>query len=155
MATAKVREILSWYSSENPGVKANLARIMNTGRLADTGKFVILPVDQGFEHGPARSFAPNAPGYDPRYHVELAIESGCNAYAAPLGFIEHVAADYAGDIPLILKLNNSDSLSKGIEPCSAITAAWRTRCAWVAPPSATPSIPAAVPATSSTRPCAS
>ena len=121
MATAKVREILSWYSSENPGVKANLARIMNTGRLAGTGKFVILPVDQGFEHGPARSFAPNAPGYDPRYHVELAIESGCNAYAAPLGFIEHVAADYAGDIPLILKLNNSDSLSKGIEPCSAIT----------------------------------
>ncbi len=121
MATAKVREILSWYSSENPGVKANLARIMNTGRLAGTGKFVILPVDQGFEHGPARSFAPNPAGYDPRYHVELAIESGCNAYAAPLGFIEHVAADYAGDIPLILKLNNSDSLSKGIEPCSAIT----------------------------------
>ncbi len=121
MATAKVREILSWYSSENPGVKANLARIMNTGRLAGTGKFVILPVDQGFEHGPARSFAPNSGGYDPRYHVELAIEAGCNAYAAPLGFIEHVASDYAGDIPLILKLNNSDSLSKGNEPCSAIT----------------------------------
>lgn len=121
MATAKVREILSWYNSENPGVKANLARLMNTGRLAGTGKFVILPVDQGFEHGPARSFAPNPSGYDPRYHVELAIEAGCNAYAAPLGFIEHVASDYAGDIPLILKLNNSDSLSKGNEPCSAIT----------------------------------
>lgn len=121
MATAKVREILSWYSSENPGVKANLARMMNTGRLAGTGKFVILPVDQGFEHGPARSFAPNPGGYDPRYHVELAIEAGCNAYAAPLGFIEAVASDYAGDIPLILKLNNSDCLSKGHEPCSAIT----------------------------------
>ncbi|HJU82609.1 MAG TPA: class I fructose-bisphosphate aldolase [Holophagaceae bacterium] len=121
MATARVKEILSWYSSENPGVKANLARMMNTGRLAGTGKFVILPVDQGFEHGPARSFAPNPAGYDPRYHVELAIESGCNAYAAPLGFIEHVASDYAGDIPLILKLNNSDILSKGHEPCSAIT----------------------------------
>lgn len=121
MATARVREILSWYSSENPGVKANLARMMNAGRLAGTGKFVILPVDQGFEHGPARSFAPNPPGYDPRYHVELAIEAGCNAYAAPLGFIEHVASDYAGDIPLILKLNNSDVLSKGHEPCSAIT----------------------------------
>ena len=121
MSTARVKEILTWYASENPGVKANLARLMNTGRLAGTGKFVILPVDQGFEHGPARSFAPNAPGYDPRYHVELAIEAGCNAYAAPLGFIEHVASDYAGDIPLILKLNNSDGLSKGIEPCSAIT----------------------------------
>ena len=121
MATARVREILSWYSSDNPGVKANLARMMNTGRLAGTGKFVILPVDQGFEHGPARSFAPNPGGYDPRYHIELAIEAGCNAYAAPLGFIEHVASDYAGEIPLILKLNNSDILSKGHEPCSAIT----------------------------------
>ena len=121
MATARVKEILSWYASENPGVKANLARMMNTGRLAGTGKFVILPVDQGFEHGPARSFAPNPAGYDPRYHIELAIESGCNAYAAPLGFLEHVASDYAGDIPLILKLNNSDVLSKGHEPCSAIT----------------------------------
>jgi class I fructose-bisphosphate aldolase len=102
-------------------VKANLARLMNTGRLAGTGKFVILPVDQGFEHGPARSFAPNAPGYDPRYHVELAIEAGCNAYAAPLGFLEAVASDYAGDIPFILKLNNSDSLTKTSEPCSAVT----------------------------------
>jgi len=121
MPTPRVKEILSWYASENPGVKANLARLMNTGRLAGTGKFVILPVDQGFEHGPARSFAPNAPGYDPRYHVELAIEAGCNAYAAPLGFIEAVASDYAGDIPFILKLNNSDSLSR-VEPCSAVTA---------------------------------
>ena len=69
MATARVREILSWYSSENPGVKANLARIMNTGRLAGTGKFVILPVDQGFEHGPARSFAPNPAGYDPNLYT--------------------------------------------------------------------------------------
>ena len=122
MATARVKEILSWYASDNPGVKANLARLMNTGRLAGTGKFVILPVDQGFEHGPARSFAPNAPGYDPRYHIELAIEAGCNAYAAPLGFLEAVAGEYAGDIPLILKLNNSDSLTKSAEPCSAVTA---------------------------------
>ncbi len=121
MATARVKEILSWYGSDNPGVKANLARLMNTGRLAGTGRFVILPVDQGFEHGPARSFAPNPPGYDPRYHAQLACEAGCNAYAAPLGFLEAVAGDFAGEIPLILKLNNSDSLSKGMEPCSAVT----------------------------------
>ena len=120
MATARVNEILSWYASDTPGVKANLARMMNTGRLAGTGKFVILPVDQGFEHGPARSFAPNPPAYDPRYHIELALAAGCNAYAAPLGFLEAVASDYAGEIPLILKLNNSDSLSK-VEPCSAVT----------------------------------
>jgi class I fructose-bisphosphate aldolase len=93
---------------------------LNHGTLAGTGKLVILPVDQGFEHGPARSFAPNPAGYDPDYHFQLAIDSGCNAYAAPLGFLEAGAARFAGRIPLILKLNNSDSLSK-IEPCSALT----------------------------------
>ncbi|MGZ3796593.1 MAG: class I fructose-bisphosphate aldolase, partial [Pseudobdellovibrionaceae bacterium] len=82
--TPRVREILSWYGADNPGVLANLARMMNHGKLAGTGKLVILPVDQGFEHGPARSFAMNPDGYDPAYHIQLAIESGCNAYAAPL-----------------------------------------------------------------------
>lgn len=117
----RVREILSWYKSENPGVLNNLARLMNQGRLAGTGKMVVLPVDQGFEHGPARSFAPNPAGYDPRYHFELAIESGCSAYAAPLGFIEAGAAEFAGKIPTILKVNNSDSLSKSEDPCPAVT----------------------------------
>ena len=110
--TDRVKQILSWYPSDNPGTKTNLARLLNTGTLAGTGKLVILPVDQGFEHGPARSFAPNPPGYDPDYHVQLAIDAGCNAYAAPLGFLEAIAGNYAGEIPLILKLNNSDSLSK-------------------------------------------
>jgi class I fructose-bisphosphate aldolase len=118
----RVRDILSWYAGETPGVLGNLARLMNSGRLAGTGKFVILPVDQGFEHGPARSFAANPAGYDPRYHFELALAAGCNAYAAPLGFIEAGAAEFAGEIPLILKLNNSDSLYSGNEPCPALTA---------------------------------
>jgi class I fructose-bisphosphate aldolase len=122
MATQRVKEILSWYRSDNPGTLTNLARLLNSGYLAGTGKLVILPVDQGFEHGPGRSFAPNPTGYDPRYHVELAIESGCNAYAAPLGFLEAIAADYAGDIPLILKLNNHDVLQDEKDPLGAITA---------------------------------
>ena len=119
--TPRVQEILSWYQSDNPGVRANLVRMLNHGRLGGSGKMVILPVDQGFEHGPARSFAPNAAGYDPRYHAQLAIDAGCSAYAAPLGFIEAVAAEYAGQIPLILKLNNSDSLANVGDPCSAVT----------------------------------
>ncbi len=118
----RIREILSWYSSENPGVRTNLARMLNHGRLAGTGKMVILPVDQGFEHGPARSFAPNPAGYDPRYHFQLAIEAGCNAYAAPLGFLEAGAADFAGEIPLILKCNNHDVLNDERDPISAVTA---------------------------------
>src|SRR3989344_2015976 len=119
--TPRVREILSWYGAENVGVLTNLARLMNTGKLAGTGKLVILPVDQGFEHGPARSFAKNPDGFDPLYHFDLAIEAGCSAYAAPLGFIEAGARDFAGEIPLILKANNSDSLYSGIS-ISALTA---------------------------------
>lgn len=117
----RVREILSWYGADNPGTLTNLARMMNHGNLAGTGKMVILPVDQGFEHGPARSFAKNPDSYDPSYHFELAIESGCNAYAAPLGALEVCARDFAGEIPLILKINNSDVLYSSKSPISALT----------------------------------
>jgi class I fructose-bisphosphate aldolase len=122
MATDRVKQILSWYGSDNPGTKANLYKMLMTGTLAGTGKMVILPVDQGFEHGPARSFAPNPDAYDPDYHFQLAIDSGCNAYAAPLGFLEAGADKFAGRIPLILKLNNSDTLAKVDQPLSAVTA---------------------------------
>ena len=133
--TPRVREILSWYGADNPGVLTNLARLLNSGRLKGTGKMVILPVDQGFEHGPARSFAKNPDGYDPAYHIQLAIESGCNAYAAPLGAIEAVAREYAGEIPLILKINNSDTLYSNKSPISAMTSsvddALRLGCAGI------------------------
>src|SRR5689334_9619827 len=99
--TERVKEILGWYESANPGIKGNLARILMEGRLGGTGKLVILPVDQGFEHGPARSFAPNPPAYDPHYHFQLAIEAGLSAYAAPLGMIEAGASTFAGGIPTI------------------------------------------------------
>src|SRR5258705_5283429 len=123
--TKRVREILSYYDSENAGVRTNLARMLNHGKLAGTGKFVILPVDQGFEHGPARSFAINPPAYDPRYHFELAIEAGCNAYAPPLGFLEAGAPDFAGQIPLILKANNHDVLLEEKHPDQAVTVSVR------------------------------
>jgi class I fructose-bisphosphate aldolase len=109
--TQRVKKILDWYESDNPGTKGNLARILMEGKLGGTGKMVILPVDQGFEHGPARSFAPNPPAYDPHYHFQLAIEAGLNAYAAPLGMIEAGANTFAGAIPTILKLNSSNSLA--------------------------------------------
>ncbi len=116
-----VREILSWYGGDNPGTLTNLARILNHGRLGGTGKLVILPVDQGFEHGPARSFAPNPPAYDPRYHFQLALDAGCNAYAAPLGFLEAGAREFAGEIPLILKVNDHDLLQDEKDPIQALT----------------------------------
>jgi fructose-bisphosphate aldolase, class I len=110
--TQRVKDILACYESDNPGTKANLARILGAGRLGGTGKLVILPVDQGFEHGPARSFAPNPAGYDPFYHPSLAIEAGLSAYATPLGMMEAVADRIAGQIPTILKMNSANSLSR-------------------------------------------
>ena len=124
--TDAVRSILGHYESDNPGTKANLARILMQGRLGGTGKLVILPVDQGFEHGPARSFAPNPPAYDPHYHFKLALDAGLSAYAAPLGMIEMGAATFAGSIPLILKLNSANSLSRAKEnPSQAVTGSVR------------------------------
>jgi class I fructose-bisphosphate aldolase len=117
----RVQEILSWYSSDNAGTKTNIARLLRHGKLARTGKLVILPVDQGFEHGPARSFASNPGGYSPLYHFQLAIDAGCNAYAAPLGFLEAGASQYAGQIPLILKLNSHDTLHDEKDPMPSVT----------------------------------
>ncbi len=122
---ARVNEILSWYRSDNPGTLTNLARLLNHGTLAGTGRLVILPVDQGFEHGPARSFAPNPPAYDPHYHFQLARDAGLSAYAAPLGFLEAGAADFPGAVPLILKLNNHDSLHAEPDPLGALTGSVR------------------------------
>ena len=121
--TRTVKKILANYESDSPGTKANLARILMQGKLGGTGKLVILPVDQGFEHGPARSFAANPAAYDPHYHFQLAIDAGLNAFASPLGMIEAGADTFAGAIPTILKVNSSNSLTpKSTAPDQAITA---------------------------------
>lgn len=121
----RVQEILSWYSSDNAGTQTNIARLLRHGKLAGTGKLVILPVDQGFEHGPARSFAVNPGGYNPLYHFQLAVDAGCNAYAAPLGFLEAGASQYAGQVPLILKLNSHDTLHDEKDPLPSVTGSVR------------------------------
>ncbi len=109
--TPEIRTIISNYESDNPGTRANLVRMLTAGALGGTGRLVILPVDQGFEHGPARSFAANPAAYDPHYHFQLAIDAGLSAFAAPLGMLECGASTFAGQIPLILKLNSSNSLA--------------------------------------------
>ena len=129
--TQRVKKILDGYESDNPGTKGNLARILMEGKLGGSGKLVILPVDQGFEHGPARSFAPNPAAYDPHYHFQLAIEAGLSAYAAPLGMIEAGADSYAGAIPTILKMNSSNSLAttKDQAVTASVNDALRLGCA--------------------------
>ena len=118
--TQRVKKILSGYESDNPGTKGNLVRILMHGRLGGSGKLLILPVDQGFEHGPARSFAPNPAGYDPHYHYQLAVDAGLSAFAAPLGMLEAGADSFAGAIPTILKCNSANSLSSNKD--QAVTA---------------------------------
>lgn len=129
--TQRVRKILAAYESDNPGTKANLARILMHGRLGGSGRMVILPVDQGFEHGPARSFAPNPPAYDPHYHWQLAIDAGLNAFASPLGMIEAGADSFAGAIPTILKVNSANALatSKDQAVTGSVADALRLGCA--------------------------
>jgi class I fructose-bisphosphate aldolase len=117
----RVEEILSYYPSDCAGTKANLRRLFSQGRLAGTGRLVILPVDQGVEHGPHRSFAVNPPAYDPEYHPRFALAAGMSGYAAPLGFIEAIAGNYAGHLPLILKVNNHDLLYDIGDPVPAVT----------------------------------
>lgn len=133
MSTAAVKKILSNYESDNPATKANLYRMLMSGKLAGTGKMIIYPVDQGFEHGPARSFGMNPAAYDPHYHYQLAIDSGCNAYAAPLGALEAGADTFAGQIPTILKINSSNSLisAKDQSLNSSIADAVRLGCSGI------------------------
>ena len=122
-ATGIVKKILAKYEGETPGVKGKLCSMLMNGKLGGTGKMIILPVDQGFEHGPARSFAPNPAGYDPHYHYQLAIDAGLNAFAAPLGMLEAGADTFAGQIPTILKANSANSLmGDGAGKNQAITA---------------------------------
>lgn len=111
--TQKVKKILAHYESDCPGTKASLARILMQGHLGGTGKMIILPVDQGFEHGPGRSFAINPAAYDPLYHYQMAVDAGLSAFAAPLGLLEAGADSFAGAIPTILKINSSISLLPG------------------------------------------
>jgi class I fructose-bisphosphate aldolase len=120
--TQRVKKILSNYEGQTPGTKANLARLLMHGKLAGTGHLLILPVDQGNEHGPARSHAPNPPGYDPHYHYQLAVDAGMSAFAAPLGMLEAGADTFAGAVPTILKVNSANSLSRAEDdPTQALT----------------------------------
>ncbi|MGR4000799.1 MAG: class I fructose-bisphosphate aldolase [Alphaproteobacteria bacterium] len=108
--TAKVQHILDHYDYESPAVRKHLAQILMHGRLAGSGRLVILPVDQGFEHGPARSFAANPDAYDPLYHWNIAIQARLSAFAAPLGLLEAGAHKLASEVPTILKLNSSNTI---------------------------------------------
>ena len=113
--TPTIQTLLDAYRAETPGVLAKLYTLLTHGRLGGTGKLMILPVDQGFEHGPARSFAMNPAAYDPLYHWRLAIDAGLSAFAAPLGLLQAGAPDFAGQVPTILKINSANSHARCLD----------------------------------------
>ena len=106
-----INKIINNYESDNQKTLGNLTKLLNFGRLGGTGRLIIYPVDQGFEHGPDRSFSINSEAYDPHYHISFAIDAGMSAFAAPLGMIESGVSTYAKKIPFILKCNSSNSLT--------------------------------------------
>lgn len=126
---------LANFEGDTPGTKENLARMLMHGALGGTGRLLILPVDQGFEHGPLRSFSHNLQALDPHYLFELAIEGGLSAFAAPLGLLEAGADTFRNRVPLILKMNSSNALMGDAAPDQAVTSsvndALRLGCAGV------------------------
>ena len=113
--TTTTKKIISYYTHENVGVRSNLMKMLGQGKLGGSGRMIILPVDQGFEHGPDRSFAVNPPAYDPNYHHQLAIDAGLSAYAAPLGLLQTSSDSFYGQIPTILKINSSNTLANSLD----------------------------------------
>ena len=90
------------------GKKARLHRILFQHGLRN-GTALFLPYDQGLEHGP-RDFFANPAATDPRYIIKLAMEGGFNGIAVQIGLAEKFYWDYAGEVPLVLKLNGKTDI---------------------------------------------
>lgn len=84
------------------------------------GRLMILPIDQGMEHGPVDFFA-NPPSADPEFQFKLAVEGGYSGIALHLGLAEKYAPKYAGKIPVVLKINGKTRIPVADEPISPMT----------------------------------
>jgi fructose-bisphosphate aldolase, class I len=102
------------------GKKTRLHRILYRHGLGN-GTAIFLPYDQGLEHG-RRDFFANPAASDPRYVIRLALEGGFNGIAIQVGLAEKFYWDYAGEIPLILKLNGKTDIPDAIDPLSPVDA---------------------------------
>src|SRR5436190_6329729 len=100
------------------GKKARLHRILYKHGLAN-GTALFLPYDQGLEHGP-RDFFGNPAAGDPRYITRLAVEGGFNGIAIQIGLAEKFYWDYAGEVPLVLKLNGKTEIPSDAQALSPV-----------------------------------
>lgn len=102
------------------GKKTRLHRILHRHGLGN-GTALFLPYDQGLEHGP-RDFFANPDAGDPAYIVRLAVEGGFNGIAIQIGLAEKFYWDYAGEVPLVLKLNGKTDIPSDAEALSPVNA---------------------------------
>jgi fructose-bisphosphate aldolase, class I len=104
----------------SPGKKGRLHQILYRHGLGN-GTAIFLPYDQGLEHGP-RDFFANPAASDPAYVIKLALEGGFNGIAIQIGLAEKFYWEYAGEIPLVLKLNGKTDIASAIDPLSPANA---------------------------------
>ncbi|MGY5881357.1 MAG: fructose-bisphosphate aldolase [Candidatus Thorarchaeota archaeon] len=103
----------------NLGKRVRLHRMMYEHGPGN-GKMMILPIDQGLEHGPV-DFFPNPPSADPEFQFKLAVEGGYSGIALHLGLAEKYAPKYAGKIPIVLKINGKTRIPSAAQPVSPMT----------------------------------
>ncbi|MGZ5334267.1 MAG: class I fructose-bisphosphate aldolase [Solirubrobacterales bacterium] len=103
-----------------PGKRARLRRLLFEFGPGN-GTLMLLPIDQGIEHGP-RDFFPNPASKDPEYQFRLAAEAGYSAIACQIGMAEKYYPDYAGQVPLILKVNGKTDIPSSDEALSTCNA---------------------------------
>lgn len=120
MEVKSITEQKSLLETLPPGKRARLHRLLFEFGPGN-GTLMLLPIDQGIEHGP-RDFFPNPASKDPEYQFKLAAEAGYSALACQIGMAEKYYPDYAGSVPLILKVNGKTDVppsDQALSTCNA------------------------------------
>jgi fructose-bisphosphate aldolase, class I len=120
MEIKSLNEQKSLLATLPPGKRARLRRLLFEFGPG-SGTLMLLPIDQGIEHGP-RDFFPNPDSKDPEYQFRLASEGGYSAIACQIGLATKYYPDYAGQVPLILKVNGKTDVPPSDEAFSATNA---------------------------------
>jgi class I fructose-bisphosphate aldolase len=120
MEVGSITEQKSLLATLAPGKRTRLRRLLFEFGPGQ-GTLLLLPIDQGIEHGP-RDFFPNPASKDPEYEFSLAAEAGYSAIACQIGLAEKYYPDYAGQVPLLLKVNGKTDLPPSDEAFSTVNA---------------------------------
>jgi class I fructose-bisphosphate aldolase len=120
MEVKSITEQKSLLATLSPGKRTRLRRLLFEFGPGN-GTLLLLPIDQGIEHGP-RDFFPNPASKDPEYQFRLAAEAGYSAIACQIGLAEKYYPDYAGQVPLILKVNGRTDIPPSDDALSTTNA---------------------------------